>query len=67
MAEMRVSLRQASRRARYSIFDKTRGGLVSNLGWRMGMAGSSEMKPFDLTNLKKVLVELVFREIDLLV
>lgn len=67
MAERRLSSRQASRRARYSMRESALGGAISYLGCVTCWAGLDWTRPWDFRNLKRDLMELTFRLIDLAV
>src|SRR3989344_7978743 len=64
MAAILASSRAASLSARYSIGERIRGGLVSNLGWSTRLAGSSVINSWTLRKRKNVFVELSFLERD---
>lgn len=67
MVEMRISSRAASRIARYSIWLRMRGALISYLGWEMEAAGFWATIPSSSKKRKKVLMALSLRETDLAV
>lgn len=63
IAYIRTSSLEASRSARYSRGDKTRGGATSYLGWETEVAGLEVTAPSLTRYLKNDLTELSLREI----
>src|SRR3990167_6011159 len=65
IAAQRISLRQTSLKARYSICERNLGTEVSIFGWLTGFEGSFEVRFSLVSQRKKVFTALSLRETDL--